>query len=499
VARILFICLLCALLPLLGLTIAQVFATQSDPDTLAALAAESETTLRMQGQRELEAHAAELSARLRSTSASVLQLASYAEEVLRTPEVYGNFHRKPASNSAPASQPPAGGQAPATGTSGALPPPDPGQAVDNTLYYVTGKDGALRKALDDGESAVYFQARSGLVPFSQYDMNRVFATATLDPLLKAIHKGDPLTASVYLITSDNLLRTYPYVDTAGWPASRDFTNLAMYAYSPKKASPGGVVWTGPYVSQISRQWVVACLRNVSIGGKQVAVAGVELALDQLADQSLAFSFGDGATCWIQGGDGTLLAAQPGGDAVLRVIPIANADLPSEKHPDAKIKTEANLAESGAKEITSVLSSLGSGAMQLTPVGADATDARYAGMAEVAGPDWKLGGLTAYPVVTALAGEQASRGKANAARLPWQLGLCGLAVMLAMLLGYFEARRISQPLTILTQRLRRNISTQSATPVAIADDGEIGSVAAACQELLDRAFGSRAGSDDAAQQ
>jgi hypothetical protein len=61
-------------------------------------------------------------------------------------------------------------------------------------------------------------------------------------------------------------------------------------------------------------------------------------------------------------------------------------------------------------------------------------------------------------------------------------------LLGIILGVVEARRISQPLVILAQRLRRAVATHSAAPVAIADDGEVGGVAAAAQELLDSAYG-----------
>lgn len=484
VARILFICLLSSLLPLLGLAVAHFFAGERDLDSLDELSSQTERELREQGQRELAGRAAALDARLGSTAASVLQLGSYAEEVLRAPEVYGSFHRKPAStgSAAPALTPEQKEQA-------ALAPPDPGQAVDNTLYYVTAKDGALRKALDDKKSAVFFQARTGLVPFTQFDMNRVFATATLDPLLKACVTAEPLVSSAYIITSDNLIRTYPYVDTSGWPADRSFTGLAMYAFSPQKANQDGVVWSSPYVSQITKQWVVACLRGVNIGEKMVAVAGTELALNKLAGQALGFSFGTNALCWLQTTDGVLLSAQTGGDAVLRVIPMGSAELPSEKHPDSKIKAEANINESGAGEVSSALAALKHDSQQLAPVGGE-DSARFLGLADLPTVGWQLCGLTEFPALAGMRGEASSEQAAASARLPLLICLAALGVVLGLLAGFMEARRISQPLGILSQRLRRSLASKSAMPVAIAEDGEIGAVAAACQDLVDTAFGTK---------
>jgi methyl-accepting chemotaxis protein len=261
----------------------------------------------------------------------------------------------------------------------------------------------------------------------------------------------------------------------------------MFAWSEQKANDDGVVWTGPYVSSITRKWVVACLRGVKVADKVVAVAGAELALDLLSEQALAFSFGSNATCWLQTGDGMLLATQPGGDAVLRVIPLSAADLPSHKHPDSKIKSEASLSESGAKDIVAALSRAQNEGQWLVPVGSEAGSARYLGIASLAGVNWQMCGITEYPTLVDLRIEELAEAKATAGRLPMLAAIALGCVVFGLLLGYLEARRISQPLLILTQRLRRSLSSKTSTPVSIAQDGEIGALASACQELLDQAF------------
>jgi hypothetical protein len=482
VSRILFVCLLCVLLPLLGLTSARLVSARRSGQGAEHLSADIETELTGEGQRVLDGQASAISARLASISDTVRDLALYTTEVLRAPDVYGSFHR-------PAAPAPSGGQATnvASGDK-ALPPTDQGQTVDNSLFYVTGQDGALRKAVNDKKSAVFFQRRPGGIPFANSDMNRVYATATLEPLLKGAQDGEPLVSSVYVITSDNLIRTYPIVDVTGWPADKDFTGLAMYAYMADKANKEGVVWTSPYVSHLTKQWVVACLGGVMLNGHKAAVCGVELSLSKLAEQTLDFSLGEGATCWLQQDDGTLLAAQPGGDALLRVIPIGKAELPAEKRPDSKIKSEANLQQSGAKDVVAALGQAKAGG-PLAAVG-EAAKAQYAGLAPVEGVGWDLCGLLPFPELARLRQAEALDKRAAAQQMPWIIGLSALGAVLGMLLGYFEARRISQPLQILTQRLRRNIASRSASPVAIADDSEVGGLAAACQELVDAAFGNR---------
>jgi hypothetical protein len=487
VSRLLFACLLCVLLPLLGLTSARLLV-QRQQSTAASLSGPVEASLTAQGQRTLDAQADAIGARLTSTADTVRGLALYAAEVLRAPDVYGSFHRPPATAAPAAGSPATGVKKDAKAT--ALPPPDMGQAVDNNLFYVTGKDGALRKAIDDKKSALFFQRRPDSAPFSAADMNRVYATATLEPLLKSAQAGEPLVTSVYLITSDNLVRTYPYVDVSGWPADKDFSGLAMYAFTADKANRAGVVWTSPYVSHLTHQWVVACLAGVMLGGKKAAVCGVELALAKLADETLAFSLGDGATCWLQQDDGTLLAAQPGGDALLRVIPIGKAELPAEKRPDAKIKSEANLKQSEAKDILAALDQFEQGGgTTLLPVG-ERSKALYAGQAAIEGVGWELCGITKFVELAQLDAAEDAGKRAAAQEMPWIIGFSAIGALVGLLLGFFEARRISQTVLILTQRVRRSIAARAVTPVAMSDDTEIGGLAAACQELVDAAYGKK---------
>lgn len=485
VGRILFVCLLSALLPLLGLSLGQLLAGNGDND-LGDLHFQLEASLRQQGQRTVRARASAISLRLKNSTAAVRQLSIYAEEVLRVPQVYGSFLRQSGQESATEPGDTAS-KAEKPGHAAALQPPDPGQAVENPLFYLKGQDGALRKALDDKQSALFFQARPAAAAFSAYDMQRVYATATLDPLLKSAVAGEPLVAAAFIVTSDNLLRTYPYVDTAGWPASKEFTKLPMYAFSPGKANAAGVVWTSPYVSQLSKQWVVACLRAVNVGGKQVGVVGLELAAKELAPKLLDFSLGDSGYCWLQSADGLVLASQAGGDAQLRVVPIAAAALPSEKMPDSKIKAEAELAGKGPPEIIAALSGIEASPDILSPVGSAVEQPRFLGAAEIDATGWKLCGVADYPELGSLAAEINSRRKASAGRWPLQLGSVVLGVLLGLTFGFIAARRLSLPLSILNQRLRKALAQRSTTPLAIADDGEVGALAATCQELLDRAF------------
>ncbi|MCH7473023.1 hypothetical protein IIA79_08750, partial [bacterium] len=123
----------------------------------------------------LSAHARAIESRLQRLGHGVLMLRAYAREVLSSPQIYGAQEGVADSSSG-------------EGGSGVFVP------LDNPLVYSSGEDGAMRKLFDDGGPAVFFRARPANAAFSSDDLQRLHATAALDPLLKEPTETDHLCA-----------------------------------------------------------------------------------------------------------------------------------------------------------------------------------------------------------------------------------------------------------------------------------------------------------------
>src|SRR5690606_21704286 len=123
---------------------------------------------------------------------------------------------------------------------------------------------------------------------------------------------------------------------------------------------------------------------------QVAVVGCEVRVSKMMEELLSFSIGPGGISWLQRSDGTLLSAQTSAVDYLRVIPIGNAELPTDKHPEQEVRDEANLLSRGNDEIKDVLADSGidrSNGKVLNPP----REGRYFVMSPIKGVDWLLAG------------------------------------------------------------------------------------------------------------
>jgi hypothetical protein len=358
----------------------------------------------------------------------------------------------------------------------------PAPGLDNPLLYSKGADGAIRKLIDDGRPAVFFRAR-GTGQFTVLDKQRLLASAALDPLLKQISAG-PLAGQAFLLTSDSLLRTAPFRDLSGLPASRDLTQTPLFAWKTDKAGTNGIVWTTPYPSFLSGKWVVAALGGVQLGGNLVAVVGAEVPAKALQDEALNFPLGAGAMSWLQRSDGVLLAAPPSAQSQLGVKPLAEAELPDEEQAGKKILEASNLYLKGENLLAKPLA----GMQSSHDVGFEVVKIAGKNMYLITAPvgsDLKLGALLFSPLGNTLESHEHKR-YANAGRtLINLLAALAVAALLVLVSSSIAARRITVPLNLLTQQVRGIASSGRKVPVAQAEDSEIGALSRAVQDLVDR--------------
>jgi hypothetical protein len=489
--RIVALALACALVPVVLLALMLVLTAHGGALTETGMVGEVQQSVQAQLQLNLDAQAQRINCRLEGIGRDMLMIAAHASEALSKPEAFagaGAAPAKPAGQPADAAKP-----APSDATS-------PKGSADNPLFYTKVPGGVLRKVVEDGGPAVYYAAREGGRDFTSYEKQRMYTTATLDPLLEQVGT-DKLCGQVYLLTEDNLLRTYPWRDLATLDARTELSDLSMYAWSKDKANGSGLVWTLPYQSQVLNQWVVACHANVNVGGKRAGTVGFEIPLSSIAAELFGFSLGQGGGCWLQSEPREsqpltlLLAGQPGSEELLGVTSLATAELPSDKLKIEKIYAAASVLDGKKKEVPDVLRNNADGAAHLTAL-EPASEGRFVAVAPLSVGQWTLAGVVHSQALAAAYRYQRYAATRLSQRLILSLAAILVGVLLAILLSWLETRRIAMPLTILTQRLQQAVRQRSTTSLAIPEEGELGLLSRSVQELLDIAFGVGVGAGSA---
>lgn len=413
-----------------------------------------------QFQLALQADAARVDERLCRTSALALALAANTAAVLKAPAAYTPH--------APAAEPKPG-----------VPPP---KAIENPAYYPRGADGALRKPVDDGLSAVFYMAREGKREFTEFEHQQLYATSVMDPLLIHSTKTDALCACAYIATKDGLLRMYPWANLQSWPGGRNvMAELTMCSYGKDKANAQGVVWTKPYASKLSGKWAIACVAPIISKGAVVGVAGCEINLDSLP-QALFTQSKDWLE-WFEHPEGMVVAApvdgreRLGGATPLSALALAKTGMTEKKAFDA-----ASILKSSKGELADAWTKLGSsdGLMSIS----NGSDVSLVGRAKLPTLGWSLCAISEQPGLAALAQYSEQSRKVQIPVYLLLAVIIGLSTVIAGVLAGLEGRRIAAPLTIMAAQVRSVIDTGVVAAVATHDEGELGELSRAVQELVD---------------
>jgi hypothetical protein len=270
-----------------------------------------------------------------------------------------------------------------------------------------------------------------------------------------------------------------------WPGNRNPFTLPMCAWSAEKADAGKIVWTKPYDSKLSGGWVVACLAPVRYGERLAAVAGCEIPVSRLAAELPQVKPEHGGVCWLERGDGIVLAASASGQPTLGVVPIAEAQPPDPKAPLNALFKAATITEAGKPKLKEAWAGL-AGKQDSAAVGAE-----DGGVITISAP---------LPTVKWVLGQQlellALRDAATGAARAWHVARMLFASLAAVLLasialgvfyGWFESRPVSRSVSILTSQVNQAVKAQTPTAVATAHEDELGALSQAVQGLIDLAF------------
>jgi hypothetical protein len=457
--------LICALLPLCALTAWWIgYDDQEGIDSTAELRDAATAQLGI----PVLAQSKAVEVRLNAVGTYVVILQTYAQTVLKSPEIYGAMHSQEGAIGTP------GGAAKPLVAAG-----ETRAVLDNPILYSKGADGALRKLLDNKGTAVFFRARDE-GSFTVYDKQRLYATAALDPLLIK-GSSDPLVTQAFVLTNDGLLRTAPFFDTSTIDGRRDFRQQPLAAWSKDKADSRGLVWTAPYISFMTPGWVCACTAPVMLGSKQIGVVGVEVSLAALQPELLTFSLGSDSYSWLQREDGVVLAASVGAEQDLSVEALGIAVLPGEGAQAKTILEDSNVLLKGDAQLQDALGSVTPSAP--VPLG-NVERGRFVAVSPLGSSGWVLGAVISSPLIAALSSTQEDSSGRLVRLMLGTVIAAAFGLLLAGLLSWMEAKRIVNPIRVLTQRVRQVI-TGRGTAVSIADEGEIGTLAEAIQSLIDR--------------
>lgn len=314
--------------------------------------------------------------------------------------------------------------------------------------HALSPDGAFHSLRDGGGAAVFY---SGIVPVGAAEQEKVWRTARLDPLMRAIKDSDPLIAQIYLNTHDSLNRIYPWRDVLQlYPPKMDIPRYNFYYEADAAHNPDRKpVWTDAYVDPAGGGWMVSSIAPVYGPDRLEAVVGIDVTIGTIVQRVLDIHIPGEGYAVLVGRAGTILALPPKGETDLGL-----SELVTHSYDDAILQDRFKPAEFNIFQ-QPMLTGL-AGAMRTAPEGVRRIDLgrpMIASWAQVAGPDWSLLVLASEDSVLA-----ASRD------LRSQLAFVSkgmIGILLVFYIGFFAflwrrsaamSARVAEPLADLERRM-----------------------------------------------
>lgn len=143
--------------------------------------------------------------------------------------------------------------------------------------------GVRYSAQDNGGAASFYSAAT---PAARQDLEKVGRLQRLDALMKELHAGNPLIASLYFNTWDSYNHIYPWFDTAGqYPPDMDIPSYNFYYLANAWHNPQReVVWTDVYLDPAGHGWMMSAIAPLYIGDVLEGVNGIDVTVGDLLQQ-----------------------------------------------------------------------------------------------------------------------------------------------------------------------------------------------------------------------
>lgn len=334
-------------------------------------------------------------------------------------------------------------------------PFDPPQEEKDRHAY--DASGAYYTTRDNGGSAVFY---SGHVPIGAAEIDKVWRTVPLDPLMKAIRDADPLIGQIYVNTWDSLNRIYPYFDVLGiYPPRMDIPSYNFYYEADAVHNPErGVVWTDAYVDPAGSGWMVSAIAPSYIGDRLEAVVGLDVTVGTIVTQVLNIEIAGDGYALLVGRDGTILALPPEGEADLGVQELVGHSYEEAIRADTFKPEEFNIfRRADLAPMAAAVRAAENGTVEV-----DLGRPMIAAWSTVAGPDWRLIVLTSEENILSEATTLREQ-LTFVSRIMLGILVVFYAVFFAMLWRRSAAMsgRVAQPLSDIEQRM-----------VAISEGGSV---------------------------
>jgi len=144
-------------------------------------------------------------------------------------------------------------------------------------------DGVRYNPDDDSAAASFYSSRT---PAEDQDLAKVARLHRLDPLMRDLHAGNPLIASVYFNSWDSYNHIYPWFDTAAqYPPDMAIPEYNFYYLANAWQNPSRkVVWTDVYLDPAGQGWMMSAVAPVYRGDFLEGVSGVDVTVGGILQQ-----------------------------------------------------------------------------------------------------------------------------------------------------------------------------------------------------------------------
>ncbi len=294
---------------------------------------------------------------------------------------------------------------------------------------------------------------SGAVPVGPDQMDTVWRSTALDPIMEAVTASHPLVTQVYLNTRESYNRIYPPVDVlATFDAGMVIPDFNFYYEADARHNPGRrAVWTDAYVDPAGSGWMVSSIAPVYVNDVLEGVVGVDLTIKTIVDRILNLSLPWDGYAMLIGRDGTILALPERGEADFGLTELMDHSYASAIQGDTFKPEVFNVFKRGdATALARAVSSADPAVFRL-----DLDRSLLAAVAPVAGPGWSLVVLTP---------EDQILGHARDLREELRfVGAAMIVILLVFYAGFFAflyvrsrqmSRRVAAPLHALEAAIER---------------------------------------------
>lgn len=146
-----------------------------------------------------------------------------------------------------------------------------------------GSGGVRYSPHDEGGAASFYSAATAR---ELQDLEKVARLRRLDPLMKELHAGNPLIASLYFNSWDSYNHIYPWFNTAEqYPPDMDIPSYNFYYLASSWHNPARrVVWTDVYLDPAGHGWMMSAIAPVYRDDFLEGVSGIDITVGGILQQ-----------------------------------------------------------------------------------------------------------------------------------------------------------------------------------------------------------------------